>query len=107
MNDVLIREGLFADEAKALLSTWQQAYFVSPGLCVFYTVPREWTDYHLTLTISGNVQITRVMIGRVELRGYAFFKGLAVAFAASGVPTANGVAIDALKYSGFELLRRG
>ena len=67
MSEALLREGLFADEALALLSTWQQAYFVSPGLRVFYTVPREWADYYLPLSISGHPQITRVMIGRVEL----------------------------------------
>jgi hypothetical protein len=67
MDKTLLAEGLFADEARALLSTWQQAYFTSPGLRLFYTVPREWTDYYLPLTISGNPQITRVMIGRIEL----------------------------------------
>lgn len=67
MKQALLQEGLFADEAQALLSTWQQAYFISPGLRVFYTVPREWTDYMLPLSISGETQITRVMIGRVEL----------------------------------------
>lgn len=67
MNDALLSDGLFADEAKALLSTWQQAYFTSPGLRLFYTVPREWTDYYLPLTVSGPTQITRVMIGRIEL----------------------------------------
>jgi hypothetical protein len=67
MNAALLAEGLFADEAKALLSTWQQAYFVSPGLRLFYTVPREWTEYFLPLSISGEAKITRVMIGRIEL----------------------------------------
>jgi hypothetical protein len=67
MNEVLIKEGLFADEARALLSTWQQAYFLSPGLRLFYTVPREWVDYYLPLTVSGHSKITRVMIGRLEL----------------------------------------
>ncbi len=67
MAEALLREGLFTDEAKALLSTWQQAYFVSPGLRVFYTVPRMWTDHFLPLKISGHPRVTRVMIGRVEL----------------------------------------
>ena len=67
MSDVLLQEGLFADEVRALLSTWQQAYFISPGLRIFYTVPREWTDHYLPLEITGDPQVTRVMIGRVEL----------------------------------------
>ncbi len=67
MREAIVAEGLFADEARALLSTWQQAYFVSPGLRVFYTVPRIWTDHFLPLSVSGETEITRVMVGRVEL----------------------------------------
>ena len=67
MKAAILREGLFSDETEALLSTWQQAYFASPGLRVFYTVPREWTDHFLPLTISGKPKITRVIIGRLEL----------------------------------------
>jgi hypothetical protein len=67
MHASLVAEGLFEDEATALLSTWQRAYFTSPGLRLFFTVPREWTDHYLPITISGNPKIERVMIGRVEL----------------------------------------
>jgi hypothetical protein len=67
MHQALVSDGLFADEATAMLSTWQRAYFTSPGLRVFYVVPRVWTDAILPLTISGDPEITRVMIGRVEL----------------------------------------
>jgi len=67
MHRALLAEGLFADEATALLTTWQRAYFASPGLRVFFTVPRRWTDHYLPLTISGKPEVTRVMIGRVEL----------------------------------------
>jgi hypothetical protein len=67
MHQALVSDGLFADEATAMLSTWQRAYFTSSGLRLFYIVPRAWTDAILPLTISGNPEITRVMIGRVEL----------------------------------------
>lgn len=67
MHAALMAEGLFADEATALLSTWQRAYFTSPGLRLFFTVPRQWTDHYLPLTISGKPNMQRVMIGRVEL----------------------------------------
>jgi hypothetical protein len=67
MHTALVAEGLFADEATALLSTWQRAYFASPGLRVFYLVPRQWTDHYLPLTISGEARIERVMVGRLEL----------------------------------------
>jgi hypothetical protein len=67
MHQALISDGLYADEATAMLSTWQRAYFTSAGLRLFYVVPRAWTDAVLPLTISGEPDITRVMIGRVEL----------------------------------------
>jgi hypothetical protein len=67
MHAALIEEGLYADEATALITTWQRSYFVSPGLRLFYLVPRAWTDYYLPLTLSEPAQINRVMIGRLEL----------------------------------------
>lgn len=67
MHQALVADGLYADEATAMLSTWQRAYFTSPGLRLFYVVPKGWTDAILPLTISGEPDITRVMIGRVEL----------------------------------------
>jgi hypothetical protein len=67
MHAALVADGLFADEATALLSTWQRAYFASPGLRVFYLVPRPWTDHYLPLSISAEARIERVMIGRLEL----------------------------------------
>jgi hypothetical protein len=67
MHAALVADGLFADEATALLSTWQRAYFQSPGLRVFYLVPRVWTDHYLPLSLSREASIDRVMIGRLEL----------------------------------------
>jgi hypothetical protein len=67
MHQALVSDGLYSDEATAMLSTWQRAYFTSAGLRLFYVVPRVWTDAVLPLTISGDPDITRVMIGRVEL----------------------------------------
>ena len=68
MREALMKEGLYADEASAMLRTWDVSYFKSPGLRFFYTVPREWTDHVLPLKITGApTKITRVMIGRVEL----------------------------------------
>lgn len=67
MNRVLVEEGLFADEAAALLSTWELSYFKSPGLRLFFMVPRAWTDAVLPLDLSVPADVTRVMIGRIEL----------------------------------------
>jgi len=67
MHRVLVEEGLFADEAAALLSTWELSYFKSPGLRLFFMVPRAWTDAVLPLDLSVPADVTRVMIGRIEL----------------------------------------
>ncbi len=67
MCDELIAEGLFSREAEAMLKTWEDSYFQSLGLRLFYMVPREWTDRHLPLKISPPAEIMRAMIGRIEL----------------------------------------
>jgi hypothetical protein len=67
LRDALVAAGLFGDEAQALLSTWELSYFRSAGMRVFFLVPRTWTDFHLPLTVSVEAQITRVMVGRIEL----------------------------------------
>ncbi|MEX2176963.1 MAG: hypothetical protein WD872_21555 [Pirellulaceae bacterium] len=67
MQAALVADGLYADEATALLSTWQRSYFASPGLRLFYLVPRSWTDHYLPLSLSREAEVQRVMIGRLEL----------------------------------------
>jgi hypothetical protein len=68
MQDALVKEGLYPDEASAMLRTWDLSYFKSPGLRFFYIVPRAWVDKTLPLKITGApVEITRVMVGRIEL----------------------------------------
>ena len=63
----LVSEGLYTDEAQALLNTWEVSYFKSAGLRVFFLVPRAWTDFYLPLEISQPADINRVMVGRIEL----------------------------------------
>lgn len=67
MHGALVKQGLFPDEATALLTTWRRAYFGSHGLRLFFLVPRAWTDHYLPLSISQNADVERVMMGRVEL----------------------------------------
>ena len=67
LQAALVADGLFADEAQALLNTWELSYFKSPGLRVFFIVPRAWTDFYLPLEISPPADINRVMVGRIEL----------------------------------------
>ena len=67
MHKALVVEGLYDDEATAMLATWNRAYFESPGLRLFFVVPREWVDYYLPLSMSKPADVNRVMIARVEL----------------------------------------
>lgn len=67
LQAALVADGLFADEAQALLNTWELSYFKSTGRRVFFLVPRAWTDFYLPLEISLPAQINRVMVGRIEL----------------------------------------
>ena len=67
MRDALIKDGLYKDEAEALLNTWDASYFRSHGLRLFFVVPRAYTDYVLPLKASVPAEITRSMIGRLEL----------------------------------------
>lgn len=67
MHDALVRMGLFDDEANALLETWELSYFRSPGQRLFFLVPRAWTDAVLPLRLSVPADVTRVMVGRIEL----------------------------------------
>jgi hypothetical protein len=67
MRVALKEEGLFLDEADALLNTWELSYFKSAGLRLFFMVPRAWTDHYLPLEISVPSDVSRAMVGRLEL----------------------------------------
>ncbi len=67
LQAALVEEGLFGDEARALLNTWELSYFKTTGMRVFFMVPRVWTDLYLPLSVSLPAQMTRVMVGRIEL----------------------------------------
>lgn len=71
MKRALVKDGLYDDEAAAMLNTWELSYFKSPGLRLFYLVPQGWTDYYLPLSVSASGQtidhIQRTMVGRIEI----------------------------------------
>lgn len=67
MHQALVAQGLFADEAAALLATWELSYFKSPGLRLFFLVPQSWTDEVLPLELSVPAELVRVMVGRIEI----------------------------------------
>ncbi|MBW3600836.1 MAG: hypothetical protein KY475_26665 [Planctomycetes bacterium] len=63
----LIADGLFADEAEAMLNPWELGYFRSPGLRLFFLLPRTWTDAVLSLELSHDADVVRTMVGGIEL----------------------------------------
>lgn len=67
LKKALLAQGLFADEAEAMLNTWKASYFQKAGLRVFYIVPRAWTDYFLPLELSVPARVNRVLVGRIDL----------------------------------------
>ncbi len=71
MRAALVADGLFADEAQALLETWELSYFRSGGLRLFALLPQAWTDRVLPLSVAcaGGMatRIQRTMMGRIEL----------------------------------------
>ena len=67
MCAALMDDGLLADEADALLDTWKASYFESPGLRLFYLLPREWTDHVLPMKLSVDAKLVRTMVGRIEI----------------------------------------
>lgn len=67
-EDALVNAGLFDDEAKALLCTWQESYFQHSGLKVFWIAPRSFTDSILPIAITPVPQdLQRVIVGRSEV----------------------------------------
>jgi hypothetical protein len=64
---ILISQGLYLDEARAMLETWRDSWF-EEGSRLFYIVPRSFVDSILPVSIDpAPTQLTRVFVGRLEL----------------------------------------
>jgi len=66
IEDALVADGLFRDEAAAMIETWRSSWF-EDGLRVLFTVPRSDVDALLPLSITPAMQIERVFVGRYEI----------------------------------------
>jgi hypothetical protein len=67
LQTILIAQGLFPDEAHAMLETWRDSWF-QEGSRLFYIVPRSFVDAVLPLSIQpAPTQLERVFVGRIEL----------------------------------------
>ena len=68
MAAALVKQGLYAKEAQAMVNTWKDQWFEEEGTRVLYLLSREWTDQTLPLEILPRPnEIARVMVGRAEL----------------------------------------
>lgn len=67
LEGVLISQGLYPDEAHAMLETWRASWF-EEGARLIYIVPRSFVDSVLPLNIKPAPSKTvRVFVGRLEL----------------------------------------
>jgi len=61
----LIAAGLYEKEAKAMVKTWDAAWFGEEGTRLLYLVPRAKTDELLPLTVEPKpTEVVRVLVGR-------------------------------------------
>src|SRR5690606_2014211 len=63
----LVAQGLFEDEAAAMVATWTRQWFRSPGRRVLWIVPRPLVDSTLPLrVVPAPAALVRVLVGRLE-----------------------------------------
>jgi hypothetical protein len=67
MSDALVADGLFRDEAEAMVKTWSTTWFEAQGTRILYLLPREETDAVIPLEIEPKPdRLVRVLVGRLE-----------------------------------------
>jgi hypothetical protein len=83
VSEELVAAGLYLDEARAMVRTWEHGWFGDPGLRVLYVLPPAFVDRELPLTITPHTtwdgplgaprqhpsadEVTRVFVGRTDL----------------------------------------
>jgi hypothetical protein len=81
LEGILVTQGLYQDEAQAMIETWRDSWF-EEGSRLLYIVPPEFVNTVLPLTIKpAPTQTTRVFVGRLELVTPATASAVANAFA--------------------------
>jgi hypothetical protein len=67
LERVLISQGLYQKEARAMIETWRDSWF-EDGTRLLYIVPRQSVDGILPLDIKPSpAEISRVFVGRMEI----------------------------------------
>ncbi len=87
LEKMLLANGLYADEAAAMIETWRDSWF-EEGTRLFYLVPRPAIDTILPLEIDPKpAGVARVFVGRMELVTPATEKEIKDALLANHVAT--------------------
>ena len=81
LEGILVAQGLYQDEAHAMLETWRGSWF-EEGSRLLYIVPPAFVNEVLPLSITpAPAQTVRVFVGRLELVTPATEKAVETAFA--------------------------
>jgi hypothetical protein len=68
VTKLLIEQGLYEKEARAMVKTWQSAWFAEEGTRVLYLVPGATTEAFLPLNVTPKPEsLVRVMVGRHDV----------------------------------------
>jgi hypothetical protein len=89
LEGILVDQGLYPDEAHAMVETWRDSWF-EEGSRLIYIVPRGFIDKVLPLTITpAPGKIARVFVGRLEIVTSATAKAIEAAVASNDEVTLN------------------
>lgn len=81
LEGMLVAQGLYQDEAHAMVETWRDSWF-EEGSRLVYIVPASFVNRILPLSINpAPAQVARVFVGRMELVTPATKEAVASAFA--------------------------
>ncbi|MSP58761.1 MAG: hypothetical protein EXR72_00185 [Myxococcales bacterium] len=68
LSNRLVEDGLFRDEAQAMVDTWERSYFLTPGVRLLYLLPQARTEQVIPLELTPRPdQVIRTMVIRLEL----------------------------------------
>src|SRR5947209_4424846 len=92
--DTLTASGLYPKEARAMVNNWDHSYFATPGLRVLSVTPRRLVDATIPITIEPKpTELSRVMVGRLEVLTPGTERSIAEAVAGLGSADAKGRAV--------------
>jgi hypothetical protein len=90
LMELLVADGLYTDEAKAMVDTWERSYFHTPGVRLLYLLPQAVTDNVLPLTIwPAPATLRRTMVIRVELLSPGYEARLSSSLTALASPSTS------------------